>query len=67
MPGDPWYDRYMSKLRFVTLALGFVVAGGACYVLAGQDRMQEVGAIAWMFVLTVWFYLKDWQVDSYGA
>lgn len=55
----------MSKLRFATLALGFLVAGGACYVLVGRERLEEAGVVVWMFLMVVWFIHKDWEVDSY--
>lgn len=55
----------MEKFRWFTLFIGALVLGGFTYTLIGQDKMVEAGAIAWMFLMTVWFIWKDLEVDSY--
>jgi hypothetical protein len=44
-----------------------MVAGAFTYILVGQERMVDVGVLLGMAAATVWFILRDREVDSYGA
>ena len=57
----------METFRWFTLGAGTMVAGAFTYILVGQERMVDVGVLLGMAAATVWFILRDREVDSYGA
>jgi hypothetical protein len=54
----------LETFRWLSLWVGAGVAGVACYVLVGYDRMPGVAAMAGMTMLTGWFVYEDIRIDG---
>jgi hypothetical protein len=56
----------VRRFYLAILGLGTGLSGAASYVLASEQNTAGFGVIVTMFVLTVWFILRDREVDRYS-